>query len=525
MRSLVTHARPNHSLFSSHLQSPIITSLSIKEQPQAPRLKTLAPRIQKANYYWAANHQSYLIFSALLDSAAKNPDPQNYQKIKAALISLMESIIDRSSQSPLNAQACKDLLKLHLQGLSTNQLQQLAHILKISNFNYIGHEIIYEIVERNGRKKEREKMIELLSANQLFSLLNELATPSNSNIQSQHNLSFAPNWNSAVRKILFDATSIWNKQPHSKDADKILLKAAQDIATQLGLSTLLQQVEYCALNYDHSSVLLNASTLKCDNRLETALLNQKNSILTYLAPFERALRDVLELLLMKKMFGEDAILANLQAKQLHTLRSTIDVVLNQTAPEFPPELSLLASHVLKNSPTFGHIHISPNGSGSGHSWIAPDFSIFPKNGDGRQRIAGSVFLQEAKQLFPAPKKITEKSIDFISQEKNEKYFSSEDALMVTVPVPADVLQQSAQRIKERWINEDVLYKSMSDIDGGDVRSCRVGVWEAVMDGMDDSARQLFNHYNCGLPDPDSSAELWLRLQGFMQWVKDLAAQA
>jgi hypothetical protein len=46
-----------------------------------------------------------------------------------------------------------------------------------------------------------------------------------------------------------------------------------------------------------------------------------------------------------------------------------------------------------------------------------------------------------------------------------------------------------------------------------------------MDGMDDSARQLFNHYNCGLPDPDSSAELWLRLQGFMQWLKDLATQA
>lgn len=97
--------------------------------------------------------------------------------------------------------------------------------------------------------------------------------------------------------------------------------------------------------------------------------------------------------------------------------------------------------------------------------------------------------------------------------------------MVTVPVNADVLQQSAQRVKERWINEDVLYKSMSDIDGGDIRSCRVGVWEAVIDGMDDSARQLFNHYNCGLPDPDSSAELWLRMQGFMQWIKDLASES
>ena len=283
------------------------------------------------------------------------------------------------------------------------------------------------------------------------------------------------------------------------------------------------QVEYCALNYQHSSVLLNQSTLQCDIRLQQALVDQKNSTLTYLAPFERALRDVLELMLMKKMFGADALLDDLQPHQLHVLRDKIDVALNRSAPEKSNDLQVLARAVLSKADQFGYIHISPNGSSSGHSWIAPDFSIFPKNGDGRQRVAGSVFLQEAKQLSPAPKKITEKSVDFISLEKNNKFFPAEEALMVPVPVEADALQQSAQRIKERWINEDVLYKSMSSIDGGDIRSCRVGVLEAVMDGMDDSTRQLFDHYNCGLPDPDSSAELWLRMQGFMQWLKDLAA--
>ena len=523
MRSLFTHARPTQYLSSSHLPSAALTSTSIKEPPQAPRLKTLAPKIHKANYYWAANHQTYLIFSALLDTAAKQPHPQNYQKIKAALISLMETINEPGTKSVPDPQAYKNLLKSHLQNLSSHQLQQLAHILKISNFNYVGHEIIYEIVERNGKKREREKMIELLSPNQLFSLLNELTMSSDLISSSQFEKVFSPNWNSAIRKILFDAAFIWKRQQSSKDAEKILLKTSQDIAIQLELTIVPDQVEYCALNYQHSSVLLNQSTLQCDIRLKQALVDQKNSTLTYLAPFERVLRDVLELMFMKKMFGADALLDDLQPHQLHVLREKIDVVLNRSAPEKSNELQVLASDALSKTDKYGYIHISPNGSGSGHSWIAPDFSIFPKNGDGRQRVAGSVFLQEAKQLSPAPKKITEKSVDFISLEKNNKFFPAEEALMVPVPVAADALQQSAQRIKERWINEDVLYKSMSSIDGGDIRSCRVGVLEAVMDGMDDSTRQLFDHYNCGLPDPDSSAELWLRMQGFMQWLKDLAA--
>ncbi len=523
MRSLFTHNRTTSQLALAHAQPSSMATTSLKNSSRAPTIKNISPRIHHANYYWAANHQSYLIFSALLDTAAKQPHPQSYQKINTALISLMEAIIDPGTKSARDPHAYKNLLKSHLQHLSSHQLQQLAQILKISHFNYVGHETIYEIVERNGKKREREKMIELLSPNQLFSLLNDLTMSSELISSSNLEKAFSPNWNSAIRKILFDATSIWKRQQSSKDAEKILLKTAQDIATQLELTIVPDQVEYCALNYQHSSVLFNQSILQCDIRLQQALVDQKNSTLTYLAPFERALRDVLELMLIKKMFGADALLDDLQPHQLHVLREKIDVVLNRSAPEKSNDLQVLARAVLSKADQFGYIHISPNGSGSGHSWIAPDFSIIPKNGDGRQRVAGSVFLQEAKQLTPAPKKITEKSVDFISLEKNNKFFPAEEALMVTVPVTADALQQSAQRIKERWINEDILYKSMSSIDGGDIRSCRVGVLEAVMEGMDDSTRQLFDHYNCGLPDPDSSAELWLRMQGFMQWLKDLAA--
>ena len=96
--------------------------------------------------------------------------------------------------------------------------------------------------------------------------------------------------------------------------------------------------------------------------------------------------------------------------------------------------------------------------------------------------------------------------------------------MIKVPVSADVLQRSAQQVKDKWIKEDIPYRSMASIDGDDVHSCRVGVWEAVCEGMDEPARQLFVHYNRGLPDPDSSAELWLRMQGYMHWMEVLAGE-
>ena len=40
--------------------------------------------------------------------------------------------------------------------------------------------------------------------------------------------------------------------------------------------------------------------------------------------------------------------------------------------------------------------------------------------------------------------------------------------------------------------------------------------------MDADARALFDHYNCGLPDPQSPTELWQRLDGLMRWMTALA---
>jgi hypothetical protein len=41
--------------------------------------------------------------------------------------------------------------------------------------------------------------------------------------------------------------------------------------------------------------------------------------------------------------------------------------------------------------------------------------------------------------------------------------------------------------------------------------------------MSADARALFDHYNRGLPDPQSPTELWQRLDGLMRWIQTLAA--
>ena len=48
--------------------------------------------------------------------------------------------------------------------------------------------------------------------------------------------------------------------------------------------------------------------------------------------------------------------------------------------------------------------------------------------------------------------------------------------------------------------------------------CRATVWEAVQRGMTDDALALFQHYNSGLPEPQSPTELWQRLDGLMRWM-------
>ena len=70
MRSLFTHNRTTSQLALAHAHPSSMTTTSLKNSPRAPTIKNISPRIHHANYYWAANHQTYLIFSALLDTAA-----------------------------------------------------------------------------------------------------------------------------------------------------------------------------------------------------------------------------------------------------------------------------------------------------------------------------------------------------------------------------------------------------------------------------------------------------------------------
>lgn len=525
MHSLFARARTVKHAYPSSLKSPKLASVSDRNMAYPPKLKIHRPQMQRANYYWAANYQTVQIFSALLDSSIKNPHPDDAKKINTVMVELLEALIEHDGTTPTDPASFEKLVKSHLNGLDVKQLDHLAHSLKKYKFKHDCYQIIFEIVERNGRKKERESVIALQTTDQLFVLLEDLIKNSAVSNNNNQEVIFPANWNELARKILSDSAAAWHADKKNDDVANSLLKVARELASNFGMSELPEAREYSVTNSLHSSLTWQGASLQCDARLKEVLSHQnKNTKQTYKAPFERALRDVLELILMKKIYGSGAELASLSAAQLHNLREKIDLVINQTSPAASDDLRNLAKEVMKKAASFGHIYISPNGSGSGHSWIGPDFSIFPNNEDGRQKLGGSVFMQDAKQLSPSPKKIKERSVQFISYEKNEKYFPNEEALIIKVPVPADVLQRSAQQVKDRWIKEDIPYRAMASIDGEDVHSCRVGVWEAVCEGMDEPARQLFVHYNRGVPDPDSSAELWLRMQGYMQWIEALAGE-
>ena len=491
---------------------------------QAPIIRVHTPHIARANYYWSAHYQSTQIIATLIDAYTKRQHPDTANKIKEVMVNLMDFIVNKSRHAEMDPLRYQAILASHLSGLDARQLNQLSQILKDTGFDYVSYHATIEIVERNGRQKEREKFILLQSHEDFFRLLGDLMQNSGSNQVQQSAHRFPVNWNASARKILSDSAAAWHSGKETKDVAPVLLQAARQFATQLGMTMMPAEVRYTSMQTAHSTVIWQDDVLFCAAFFEKFSEKRCNTDATYSTPFECGLRDVFEAVLIKKMFGPAMQLEQLEPSRLTMLRKKIDLVMNQTAPELTPHLSVMAQQVMRDFASFGHISISPNGGGTGHSWIAPDFSIFPDNSDQRDGPIEEIFLHEADQLVPGFKKIRERAVMFISAEENEQYYPVEKALKIKVPVAADVLSLAASNIKEKWVTEKIPYRPLASTEKNDVHSCRSGVWEAVQAGMNEPARILFKHYNLGLPVPDSSAELAFRMRGFMDWLHACANQ-
>ena len=78
-------------------------------------------------------------------------------------------------------------------------------------------------------------------------------------------------------------------------------------------------------------------------------------------------------------------------------------------------------------------------------------------------------------------------------------------------------------MSEEWKRNKIAYRFVAVAPDSPATGCRISVWATVEKGMDADTKLLFVHFNRGLALPDSTIELWERLNGFMQWLELIAS--
>jgi hypothetical protein len=90
-------------------------------------------------------------------------------------------------------------------------------------------------------------------------------------------------------------------------------------------------------------------------------------------------------------------------------------------------------------------------------------------------------------------------------------------------VPAKALELAALQVREEWMYNGIAYRFVAVAPDSPATGCRISVWATVEKGMDADTKLLFVYFNRGLALPDSTIELWERLNGFMQWLELIAS--
>lgn len=512
MHSLMTRLRPRPAAGSK--PPPHSSPVSTKRVPQ------LSQRQSKATYYFDASRHTSLSLRLLLDELRMPKAPADLRGTRDFLCLTMDNLlqsirpgIDDDEQS---RQYFSALLRMHLSHLSAGELHQLSDSLKTAGFGCnVVETIIDDVVYRdygfaNGPPHSFHRT--LLQTTDFFDLIDDL-TKNAQKIQSQP---LKCKLADAARTALPACAMHWQlsgKTPEDLFHSVCLLGRALDLPADLS------GIAGGSLPTKASTVTIAKQVLMIDSATAEALTTDTQGIL-----FAEVLRDVLELLLTQKLFGITAPPNQLTQKQRQALSAALEKIYSCPLPGGDSALQAKARTVLQGAQRFGQIQIQPTaGVALGHAWIAPSLSLVPDKQKNSVDI-GHRYMHSGYHLEPGDSQIREWPTRFMTRQENEDAYPAEHAWRVMVPVESGRLQMAAQDVRREWESLNLPYRFIGTAPGMPPTGCRATVWEAVRRGMDADARALFDHYNCGLPDPQSPTELWQRLDGLMRWMRALAAE-
>ena len=493
-------------------------------QPTPKARNTVWPNVIKAGYYIDAAQQTAKTLRTLIqqiDAHYKSLGSYaNYQLLTNSMQRLLHSIKPGYVDEAESRKRYVDLLRMHLSSLNKQECSQLKNHLQSEKFQctisetVIDDEFYLEYGFCNGAPHSTERI--LFHTQMLFDLLDDLQCSQGVHKTDGSQIAFLSEPSKQeLRDVLAQAAQHW---PQSKKILPDLLDIACRIGIALNLINLPTEICATELNLYGTTARLKNEHLVIDMSIALDLQGKKNAPL-----LARVLRDLMEVFLIQKFTGTQTKLHDLDAIDRRRVRLAIEQITETCVPSLTDHsLPMKARSVWARTHEYGQIQIKPSaGISLGHAWITPDLSLVPDT-SAPSDVIGMQYMRTGYHLRPQQNTIREWPTKFLTEHENAQLYPPESTWYLTVPVTKSQLQISALGVIAEWKENNIPYRFANIDSNTPATGCRMTVWKAVQDGLAPDALALFNHYNQGLAVPDSPTELWIRLNGLMEWIKHMA---
>lgn len=500
--------------------------------PSPPRMRTARHRPvpagwcfqQRATYYFDATWHTAQTLRRLMRATLAMDDlglrPPT-ALLAQATDSLLHTICPGLPDDAASHSYYRKLLHAHLSVLGSAELEQFALLLRAQRFGCAVMESVKDDEMHRGHRFDSSppprRQRTLMFTPDLHEAIGEAAKAAAATEAGfDAALRLSPAQAQRARDLL---AAFASRHAEAGIALKDVTGIAAELAQAIGLAahptrtiaaTPLPPVS--CVDWQQAQLIIDLSTL-------TTLIESRDPGL-----FAIMLRDLLELLLARKLFGPEADLMTLKAEQRSLLFREIERVLALAPAAEAGNLQASAAQVMARDTTFGTVQVCPTaGVALGHAWIAPALSVVPDRTQAGRAI-GTRFMRSGLRLDPAHSTIKEWDIRWLSAQENDDLYPADEAWHVRVPAERLALQQAAAGLMQEWRQKALPYRFIGTEPGMPATGCRVTVWQTVQRAMDDDARRLFMHFQRGLPEPESPTELALRFEQFMGWLMTLAAR-
>lgn len=493
--------------------------LSMRHRP-ATVMPVSWPRTAAATHYFDASSQSALTLRTVL-TAHQQPGQVLGKSDEQLMVNAVNTLVAATCpQGDMDSEShayFSLLLNMHLCGLEPEELKSLARALKAAGYDSVSdlaalqHDIYDEFGFVSGKPQDLATL-----PSDWHHLLDD-AIEHAAAIARRPLAGKAPSDSEAraARQCLLDAALRW---PVAEQSMTDIVDIARQLCDAIGLSPVPRVGRATRTAQRGNALDWKDDALLIGLKASRALAEDHDGKV-----FAELLRDLLELLLARKMFGDSSHPSRLCAGDRMRLNKAVNEVL-AAEPRAPEALlQQAAARVLANAGKMGKVQVLPTiGVALGHAWIGSSLSVVPDKSQPPVGI-GTRYMHPGFQLEPDDCQVMQWPIRWLDANENAKLFADEHAWQVTVPVERERLDKAAAGVADEWKAQGRPYRFTGTAPGMPSTGCRASVLQATEKGMDDDARSLFAYFNAGLPEPESPTELALRMNRFMRWLPTVAA--